>query len=437
MSENNVLVIFGATGDLTFQKLLPALNRLIEKQPQRLQQVILIGRQAKTLEDYLHYGDHHGLDRGKIPLVLSRMVYHFMQAAEPQQYATLKALLNDFTGRFFYLATPPSMFALITEALATSGCLEKQNPKHRCAYEKPFGENEVTASVLNDLLHEHLTEAQLYRVDHYLAKPLIQQILKIRMQWATLGMESLWQHPHLTHITVRAYETVGILSRGKFYDATGALKDMIQSHLLQMLALLVMDLPRRIDDIVEIQRLKTAIMPHLKPVDEAIRFGQYQGYLQEDHVNPGSLTETFVHLPLRILTPRWDGVKVILTTGKKLSEKRTEMVFHFQSGSYLTLHISPFVKVSYSEDFLTMLTPALRAHFLALSKHPFAQEDAYVTIFHDFTAGNQTLFPTSEEIIATWRLIDHIKKTPRLPIPYTHENDVFNPEGGSIYAKVS
>ena len=429
MSENNVLVIFGATGDLTFQKLLPALNRVMMLHPQFLSRVILIGRQGSSLADYLTYGDHHGLDRNHLDALLPRLTYHYMQAAEPSQYGSLANLLTPYQGRFFYLATPPSMFALITEALATSKCLQKNHPHHRCAYEKPFGENGVVASVLNDLLHEHLNENQLYRVDHYLAKPIIQSLVKIRMQWATKGMEAFWQTSAISHLTIRAYEKVGILSRGKFYDATGALKDMIQSHLLETLALLTMALPKRMDDVAEIQRQKTTILHALEPIDHAIKFGQYDGYLQEENVNEQSLTETFVHLPLRLNLPQWQGVKVTLTTGKKLSEKRTEIVVHFRQGGYLTMQISPVVKISYSEALLSLFPEPLKAHMLALSKHPFTQEEAYVIVFQDFIQGNQTLFPTSEEIVATWKLVDQIKATPRLPIRYRHEDDVLTKEG--------
>jgi glucose-6-phosphate 1-dehydrogenase len=437
MSENNVLVIFGSTGDLTYQKLLPALDRLVTLYPDRLQKVILIGRQVETLDAYLSYGDDHGLERQRITHLLPKLTYHYMQAGEAHQYPSLATLIQPFSNRFFYLATPPSMFAIITEALAKCGCLKKGHPHHRCAFEKPFGENGTTATVLNELLHEHLEESQLYRVDHYLAKPIIQAMLKIRMQWEKVGMEKYWHKDAISHITIRAYETVSILSRGKFYDATGALKDMIQSHLLETLALVTMDLPQRLDDVLTIQNYKTQLLSSLQPLDDAIRFGQYQGYLAEDHVNPNSLTETFVHLPLRIQSPRWHGVKVTLTTGKKLSEKRTEIVIHFRQGGYLTFQISPIVKLIFSDTLLATFPQSISQHLLTLSKHPFMQEDAYVIVFKDFFDGNQTLFPSSQEIIATWQLIDHIKNTPRLPIPYRHEDDVLSLEGNVNNAPLS
>ena len=177
MSENNALVIFGSTGDLTFQKLLPALARLHHLSGHLIQKIFLIGRQGKTLEDYIAYGIDHGLDAKVILPLMDKLQYVFMQASEKESYVTLSTLLKPYTGRYIYLATPPSMFHLITASLSDHGLIEKGNPYHRCAYEKPFGDNGSAANVLNDLLHEVIEENQLYRVDHYLAKPLIQQLI--------------------------------------------------------------------------------------------------------------------------------------------------------------------------------------------------------------------------------------------------------------------
>lgn len=424
MSENNALVIFGATGDLTFQKLLPALNRLSQLRPQLLQKIFLIGRQVDTLEAYLAYGDDRGLDRQHLDHILPKLEYVMMQAGEASAYGPLATKLTSFHGRFFYLATPANLFHLITEALTLSGCLSKDHPSHRCAYEKPFGDSGTAARVLNDLLHERLSESQLYRVDHYLAKPLIQALVKIRWQWQTAGMESLWQASHIKQVTLRAYESLGILSRGKFYDGTGALKDMVQSHLLETLALLTMDLPVRVDAVSDIQHHKISLIKAIEPIQAAIQFGQYDGYLLEANVNPSSITETFVYLPVTIQSPRWQGASFTIITGKKLSEKRTDITIEFHSGAKLVFEIAPSLGVQVSETGWEGFPPHTLRHLQALTRHPFAHEEAYVTIFQDFVLGNQTLFPTADEISATWRLIDDIQHTPRLPIRYQQEADV-------------
>lgn len=418
MSENNALVIFGSTGDLTFQKLLPALARLNQLSSNLVQKIFLIGRQVTTLAEYITYGVDHGLDAKAILPLMNKLQYVFMQASEKESYAALIPLLKPYTGRFIYLATPPSMFHLITASLTEHGLIEKGNPYHRCAYEKPFGDNGSAANVLNDLLHEVIEEKQLYRVDHYLAKPLIQQLIKIRMQWATVGMESIWQSPSIERIHLVAHETVSILSRGKFYDATGALKDMVQSHLLETLALLMMDLPKRIDDVSTIQHHKIQFLNSLSPKINELIVGQYAGYQQELHVNPSSITETYVHLPLSSSSPRWKDTIISVETGKKLDEKRTSIDVYFRGGYHFQFQISPLVKVIIDPDWLATLPASMAKHLMQLSHHPFAHEEAYVTVFSDFFQGNQTLFPSKKEIEVTWSLIDQIKQTPLMPIHY-------------------
>jgi glucose-6-phosphate 1-dehydrogenase len=424
MSENNALVIFGSTGDLTFQKLLPALARLQHLSSHLIQKIFLIGRQGKTLEDYIAYGIDHGLDAKVILPLMDKLQYVYMQASEKESYVTLSTLLKPYTGRYIYLATPPSMFHLITASLSVHGLIEKANPRHRCAYEKPFGENGNAANVLNDLLHEVIEENQLYRVDHYLAKPLIQQLIKIRMQWATVGMESFWQSPHVERIELVAHETVSILSRGKFYDATGAFKDMVQSHLLETLALLMMDLPKRMDDVDAIQTHKIALLRSLNPTMDQVIVGQYDGYQQELHVNPSSITETYAYLPLTSTAQRWKDTLITIETGKKLDEKRTAIVVYFRDGHRLQLQISPSVKVIIDQAWLATLSLPMAQHLKQLSQHPFATEDAYVTIFSDFFQGNQTLFPSNKEIEVTWALIDQIKQKPMMPIRYQSLKDL-------------
>jgi glucose-6-phosphate 1-dehydrogenase len=424
MSENNVLVIFGSTGDLTYQKLLPALADLLKRKPNLLKKILLIGRQGNTLEAYLQYGLDRGLDLSSIQSIVPLLQYVYLQATESKEYTQLKPLLKPYDSRFFYLATPPTMFHLITENLHQHGLIEKTNHHHRCAYEKPFGENSSTAQVLNQLLHESLDEKQIYRVDHYLAKPLIQQLIKLRMQWATVGMEEYWQSSNIKLIEILAYESVGILSRGKFYDATGALKDMIQSHLLETLALLMMELPKRIDDVDAIQVSKIHFLKSLNPVMHEIVFGQYDGYLQEPNVNPSSVTETYVSLPLRSQLTRWKDTSIRIQTGKKLEEKRTQIIIHWRTGGTLIFNISPSVNVEFTSTWFSTLPIILQKHLSALSHHPFAKHDAYANVFSDFILGNQTLFPSNNEILATWSLIDHVKQTPILPKRYLKNKDL-------------
>jgi glucose-6-phosphate 1-dehydrogenase len=237
-------------------------------------------------------------------------------------------------------------------------------------------------------------------------------------------MEEYWQSSNIKLIEILAYESVGILSRGKFYDATGALKDMIQSHLLETLALLMMELPKRIDDVDAIQVSKIHFLRSLSPVMHEIVFGQYDGYLQEPNVNPSSVTETYVSLPLRSQLTRWKDTFIRIQTGKKLEEKRTQIIIHWRTGGTLIFNISPSVNVEFTSTWFSTLPIILQKHLSALSHHPFAKHDAYANVFSDFILGNQTLFPSNNEILATWSLIDHVKQTPILPKLYLKNKDL-------------
>lgn len=424
MSGSNVLVIFGSTGDLTFQKLLPALSRLNQINPLLFEKILLIGRQVKTLDAYQAYGIDHGLDSAVLAALLPKLAYHYMQASNPDEYVSLAPLLNSYSGRFVYLATPPNMFHLVTEAFFRHGLIEKGNSNHRFAYEKPFGDNGSEATVLTHLLHEVLTEPQIYRVDHYLAKPFVQQLLKVRKQWDTVGFESFLHSNYLERIELIAYEKVGILSRGKFYDATGAIKDMIQSHLLETLALLTMELPDRLDNIDLIQENKVDFLTHLSPILSDIRLGQYQGYLQEPFVNPSSLTETYAYVSFQSQLPRWKSTIFTMATGKKLEEKKTQILLYFRDLGRMVIHLSPFVELVIDDKLLQAFPSPIANHLSLLQKHPFSKEEAYVNIFRDLMVGNQTLFPSAKEIDATWKIVDLIKQEARIPVSYHSLDDL-------------
>jgi glucose-6-phosphate 1-dehydrogenase len=199
---------------------------------------------------------------------------------------------------------------------------------------------------------------------------------------------------------------------------------MIQSHLLETLALLMMDLPKRIDDVNAIQQNKISFLKSLKPLLEKIVLGQYEGYQQELHVSPSSITETYAYVPLRSNFSRWKDTTFTIETGKKLEEKRTSIDILFRDGHRLQFQISPSVKVIIDPNWLATLPMNLANHLRLLASHPFANEEAYVTVFSDFFQGNQTLFPSNKEIEVTWGLIDQIKQKPLMPIRYQSLHDL-------------
>jgi glucose-6-phosphate 1-dehydrogenase len=253
-------------------------------------------------------------------------------------YQALISVLSSFQERYFYLATPPAMYHVITEALAHHGLFQKGNPHHRIAYEKPFGENGSSAKVLNHLLKPLSEPFQLFRVDHYLAKGFLQDLLAIRKSYPLVN--GLFTDDHLAKVEVIAHETLGILSRGKFYDAIGALHDMVQSHLLQTLALAIMPIPKTLS-VKAIQDHKFKFIASLVPDHDRNQFGQYAGYLQEAHVKPDSGTETFVRLYFSSSLPTLKHTRFMISTGKKLAEKKTEIHFIFHTGARIILSLYP------------------------------------------------------------------------------------------------
>ena len=416
MSASKACVIFGATGDLTFNKLLPALNHLVQLYPQSIDKVFLIGRQVKDLPAYLKLGEEKGLSQGDISLLLPKLEYVYMQAMDDHAYPSLARILQPFEARYFYLATPPAMYHVITEALSKHSLFIKGHPHHRIAYEKPFGENGSSAKVLNSLLLPLADASQLFRVDHYLAKGFLQDLLAIRKSYPNVN--ALLTAEHIAKVEVKAHETLGILSRGKFYDATGALQDMVQSHLLQTLALAVMPLPKNLT-VQAIQQQKFQFFSSLVPQFDANQFGQYQGYLQEAYVQPESLTETFVRLYFKSSLPTFKSINFIISTGKKLPEKKTEINIIFRQGGTLTLSLYPSYRFKIDETLkYSHLDEATLQELQMMHHRTMEYPEAYITIFKQFFSGDQSLFPSAEEQEIMWDLCDRIKAYPHIVTRY-------------------
>ena len=415
--NRNVFVIFGATGDLCFNKLLPALSLLVSENLNVLDAIVLVGRQVKNLEEYELLAKDKGLDNEAWRILKSKLHYVYMQSSDSNDYASLQQIITPFASRTFYVATPPSMYHVILENLAKASLFEKHHSDHRIAFEKPFGENGISSQILNELVHQYSDEQQIFRVDHYLAKPLIRELLTLRNTMTKWN--KLLQSPTLKKVVVTAFETLGIVARGKFYDQTGAIHDMIQSHLLETLALAVMPLPSTLQ-VDAVQQAKVSFFNALKVVPSSIVLGQYEDYRKELHIQPDSLTETFAQVQFESTLPLLNGVEFKIQTGKRLSQKRTEIVFYFETYKVI-FNVSPLLKIKLvqSEE-----TGEALAELQPLKTHQFLNEEAYVKIFKDILNYDQTLFPSAYEIEATWRLVDQIKQQHVLPKLYRHEKDL-------------
>jgi glucose-6-phosphate 1-dehydrogenase len=344
-----------------------------------------------------------------------------MDLTDPQAYAKLEQHLATISARFkepaqtlFYLSIPPQISQPIIELLGSSGIA--QTPHAKLLLEKPFGTDLASAQELVHHVRNHFQEKQIYRIDHYLAKEMTQNLVIFRQ--ANSLFRQTWNKDFIEYIEIRANERIDIEGRVEFYEQTGALRDLVQSHLLQLTALVLAELPQSDWQSIPRQRLK-ALQSITTPqdIDAVATRGQYIGYRSEV-ANPKSMVETYVSLTLSSTDPRWEGVPIKLMTGKALPEKTTEIQIkyrqqHAEEANTLVLHIQPNEG---AEVDLWAKQPGydrkLQKLALAFSySHHFTDlPEAYERVFLDAMKSDHSLFTTSEEVLETWRILDPIQK---------------------------
>ena len=461
-----VMVIFGATGDLMHRKLMPALYHLVrDGEMSRDIYIVGVGRREITTDQFRElmarsvcdrYGDT--LDLSLWGRLTARMYYQKGHFEEKVLYDELTTLLTQFDDelaacvpRFFYLATPPEHYETILKHLHKSklseGCLpasayaaaKRAGGQGFAAYtrvliEKPFGKDLQTARHLDQLLGRIFEERQIYRIDHYLGKETVQNILSFR--FANGIFEPTWNRKFIDHVQITLAEDVGVGKRGSFYEGVGALRDVVQNHMLEMFAIIAMDQPRAFDaQSIRSERVKVmkAIRPMTpKDVDTSVVRGQYEGYTKELNVDPRSETETFVALKLMLDSHRWKGVPFYLRTGKMLGKKVTEISIHFKKPVVCYGDVCLFpedkvlrnvlaIRVEPDEGIALRLMVKKPGFGMALApaemeftyKEAFAeieQPQAYERLLLDTIRGDQTLFAHTLGIEASWQLVTKILK---------------------------
>lgn len=440
--SRSAIVVYGSTGNLMYKKLLPALYQLLKhKQVSHDFTIFAIGRRDYTTEVYLQHAKEEVSELVDWVFLSPFIEYVKMDVNNEEDYTRFSERLDQeqIDNRMMYLAVPPKLFPVIAAHLATANVVEKGNANHRVVFEKPFGENLDTAKDINKILWNYLNEEQIYRIDHYLGKEMIQNILVVR--FGNRIFEHTWNNKTIRNIVIMAKETEGVLSRGNYYDTIGALKDMFQSHLLQMAAVTTMSKPKTFDS-EDIKDQKITIFNDLEIVDGSIHRGQYNGYTDTEKIDPTSTTETFVFLEARINQAKWDGVPIYFVTGKKLDQKRSEIIVHFKDDqSLLSLYPNArqdqnklMIKVAPDEGVefhLNVKQPGLDNHIttaaldychscLALRNSP----EAYEKLLLDLYNRNKTLFTRWDEIEATWSIVDKIKEVSGPPMVYKNYADL-------------
>lgn len=434
--EPAIIVIFGITGDLAERKLLPALYHLLKDDLLDPQTLILgITRRNITKKELLARVELciNEVDNICDPVAVRKMgeclQMHHMDVTNPDDYDTLHQLLDGIEAkqgvcmnRLYYLSIPPQVFGPIVRFLGERGLntsCQHGNAGTRLLIEKPFGYDLPSAKELIEDTNRHFTEEQVFRIDHYLAKETVQNILQFR--FANPIFMPIWNNKNVDSIMIKATEKIGIENRADFYEQTGALRDLIQSHLLQLLALVTMELPHRLQS-DQIRRNKQVLFDRIQPVPRdkvakrAVR-GQYKGYKKQVG-RPHSITETYAALELYINNPRWKRVPMKLITGKALSQKRTDITLQFRpdkNGEYnrLTFRIQPdegielrlkVKKPGYTQVTETALMDFSYEKTFDNHGHP----DAYERVLVDAVRGDQTLFATAAEVLAGWEIVQPV-----------------------------
>lgn len=446
------LVIFGAGGNLVRIKLIPALYRLelANRLPQRLV-ILAVSRATRSRDQWiqevvtmLKTKFSAEIDQDVLARFCQRLHYHHNQADDHESYQRLLATLENnpevSPNVIFYMAVPPSEFSVFIDKLGVTGLLNEKNGWRRVVIEKPFGYDLLSAQTLQASLHKHLSEKQIFRIDHYLGKGTVQNVMVFR--FANILLEPIWNHHYIDHVQITHSETLGIDGRADYYEGTGALRDMIQSHLLQLLALVAMEPPVTMSA-EHLRDEKVKALKAIRPITQnsvhahAFR-GQYTsgnidgksvaGYLEEPGVSADSTTETYAALKLFIDNWRWAGVPFYLRTGKRMAEGSSAISIRFRSPpqdllkhsrqgpnqpNWIMLGIQP-------SDCLKMemqvKIPGLDLHTRTISldatyrKENDQDYDAYEGLLLDVIQGDHSLFLRIDEVEAAWRVVDPILK---------------------------
>ena len=445
------IVLMGATGDLTKRKLIPALYKMLADGYLHDYVIIGTGRELSSKETIFSAAQSfvQNCDAALWQKLISRFQYQRVDFYTPADYTSLKgcieqqeAAYNLPGNRLFFLATMPEHFAPITQALADHGIARRNTPGEMCGptecswqrviYEKPFGKDLASAKTINKKIAEVFSEQQAFRIDHYLGKELVANIAVIR--FANTVLEPVWNNYFIESVQIILKETVGVEARGAFYDSYGALKDVVQNHMLQLLALVAMESPQHLTG-ESIRDAKVEVLKKTSITD--VLLGQYSGYLSEKDVKENSRTETFAAVRLAVDADRWGGVPFFIKTGKALSQKETSIHVIFRKSPHLRTELGSAanvltITVEPNEGFSLTLngkepgkansTTPVTMNFSHSSIFGPNTPQAYEVLIADALRGDQSVFVRFDEIEESWKIVDAVALQQHTLFEYAKES---------------
>ena len=420
ITRSDAFVFFGATGDLAYKKIFPALQAMILAGELDMP-IIAVARAGWTLEQMRERArdsleKHGGVDATAFAKFSTQLKYVDGDYNDAATFASLKQALGDARRPLHYMAIPPSMFAAVVQRLSESGCATNA----RIIVEKPFGRDLDSARALNKTLHDIFPESAIFRIDHYLGKEAVQNLLYFR--FANTLLDPVWNRTYVDSVQITMAEDFGVQGRGSFYEEAGAIRDVVQNHLLQVIALLAMEAPSGHDP-VAMHAEKLRLFRAMRPLDpkDVVR-GQFRGYREENGVTPDSQVETFAALKLHIDTWRWAGVPFYIRAGKCLPLTTTEVIVDLKcpplavfdeisarQSNYFRFRLSPEVVISAGMRVKKSGETMQGEPVELVARHQSPHEELpYQRLLADALRGDATLYTSDECVEAAWTVIDPI-----------------------------